>query len=127
MKKFVCEQNTAHFQKLLGETADAGLQRTLQALLSSAKRELAILNSTLSGADVLPFQDRRRRLVDAQAVKQQFQSEFDNSPHPYMLLDPGIEAFGLNGFVIGPATAAMFVVAWDIFSASRQRNDDAIA
>jgi hypothetical protein len=71
MKKFVCEQNIAHFQKLLSETADAGLQRTLQALLSSAKRELAILNSTLSGADVLPFQDRRRRLVDAQAVKQQ--------------------------------------------------------
>jgi predicted PurR-regulated permease PerM len=39
----------------------------------------------------------------------------------------GIEAFGLNGFVIGPATAAMFIAAWDIFSASRQRNDDAIA
>jgi PAS domain-containing protein len=57
--------------------------------LSSAKRELAVLNSTLSGADVLPFQDRRRRLVDAQAARQQLQSEFDNSPHPYMLLDPG--------------------------------------
>lgn len=39
----------------------------------------------------------------------------------------GIEAFGLNGFVIGPAIAAMFIAVWDIFSASRQGNDDAIA
>jgi PAS domain-containing protein len=89
MKKFVCEQNIAHFQKLLGETTDATLQRTLQALLSSAKRELAILNSTQSGADLLPFEHRRRQLVDAQAVRQQFQSEFNGSRHPYMLLDPG--------------------------------------
>jgi PAS domain-containing protein len=73
----------------LSETTDAGLQCTLQSLLSSAKRELAILNSTLSGADVLPLEDRRRQLFDAQAAGQKFQSEFDNSRHPYMLLDPG--------------------------------------
>ena len=34
----------------------------------------------------------------------------------------GIEAFGLNGFVIGPVIAAMFIAAWDIFSASRQND-----
>ena len=34
----------------------------------------------------------------------------------------GIEAFGLNGFVIGPVIAAMFIVVWDIFSASRQND-----
>jgi PAS domain-containing protein len=89
MKKFVCEQNVAHFQKLLSETTDPSLQRTLQSLLSSAKRELAILNSTQSGADVLPFEHLRRRRVDTQAVRQQFQSEFEGSRHPYMLLDPG--------------------------------------
>jgi predicted PurR-regulated permease PerM len=32
----------------------------------------------------------------------------------------GIEVFGLNGFVIGPVVAAMFMVAWDYFTASRQ-------
>jgi predicted PurR-regulated permease PerM len=32
----------------------------------------------------------------------------------------GIAMFGLNGFVIGPVIAAMFIAAWDIFSASRQ-------
>ena len=32
----------------------------------------------------------------------------------------GIAIFGLNGFVIGPVIAAMFIAVWDIFSASRQ-------
>ena len=32
----------------------------------------------------------------------------------------GIAAFGFNGFVIGPLIAAMFIAAWDIFSASRR-------
>ena len=31
----------------------------------------------------------------------------------------GIEVFGLHGFVIGPVIAAMFMVTWEIFSASR--------
>jgi predicted PurR-regulated permease PerM len=40
----------------------------------------------------------------------------------------GIATFGLNGFVIGPVIAAMFIAAWDIFSTSRQRaeNDGSI-
>jgi len=32
----------------------------------------------------------------------------------------GIEVFGLNGFVIGPLIAAIFMVSWEIFSAARQ-------
>ncbi|UPJ48277.1 AI-2E family transporter [Bradyrhizobium sp. 200] len=32
----------------------------------------------------------------------------------------GIEVFGLNGFVIGPLIAAMFMVGWEIFAGSRQ-------
>jgi predicted PurR-regulated permease PerM len=31
-----------------------------------------------------------------------------------------IATFGFNGLVIGPAIAAMFIAAWDIFSAARQ-------
>ena len=33
----------------------------------------------------------------------------------------GIAVFGLNGFVIGPVIAAMFVSAWGIFAANRSR------
>jgi hypothetical protein len=36
----------------------------------------------------------------------------------------GIATFGLNGFVIGPVIAAMFIAAWDIFSASRESADN---
>jgi len=32
----------------------------------------------------------------------------------------GIEVFGLNGFVIGPLIAAIFMVSWEIFADSRQ-------
>jgi len=38
----------------------------------------------------------------------------------------GIEAFGLNGFVIGPLIAAMFMVSWEIFSASRAAVQDGV-
>ena len=31
----------------------------------------------------------------------------------------GLAVFGLNGFVIGPVIAAMFIVAWDIFTEVR--------
>jgi predicted PurR-regulated permease PerM len=36
----------------------------------------------------------------------------------------GIEVFGLNGFVVGPLIAAMFMVSWEIFSASRRAPQD---
>jgi predicted PurR-regulated permease PerM len=32
----------------------------------------------------------------------------------------GIAIFGLNGFVIGPVIAAMFIATWDIFSTGTQ-------
>ena len=35
----------------------------------------------------------------------------------------GLAVFGLNGFVIGPVIAAMFLVCWDMFTASRKRPD----
>jgi predicted PurR-regulated permease PerM len=36
----------------------------------------------------------------------------------------GIATFGLNGFVIGPVIAAMFIAACDIFSATRKRGEN---
>ncbi len=37
----------------------------------------------------------------------------------------GIEVFGLNGFVIGPLIAAMFMVSWEIFSSRRTVQESA--
>jgi predicted PurR-regulated permease PerM len=36
----------------------------------------------------------------------------------------GIEVFGLNGFVVGPLIAAMFMVSWEIFAVSRRTPRD---
>jgi predicted PurR-regulated permease PerM len=36
----------------------------------------------------------------------------------------GIAIFGLNGFVIGPLIAAMFMSVWEIFASSRVRSRD---
>jgi len=36
----------------------------------------------------------------------------------------GIAIFGLDGLVIGPVIAAMFIAIWGIFSASRQTPQD---
>jgi len=36
----------------------------------------------------------------------------------------GIEIFGMNGIVLGPLIAAMFLVVWDILSASRHAAHD---
>lgn len=89
MQRFVCEQNIAHFERLLNETADATVERTLQSLLASARRDLALLNSAATGADPSPLEQRRRQHADVAGIRRQFQPEFDQSPHPYMLLDPG--------------------------------------
>jgi predicted PurR-regulated permease PerM len=32
----------------------------------------------------------------------------------------GIAIFGINGFVIGPVIAAMFMAVWDLFAAARR-------
>lgn len=116
MKKFICEQNVAHFQKLLSEATDASVRQTLQSLLASARRELAILSSSQSGADALPFDHRRRQFVDPAVIRQQLRSEFDNSPHPYLLLDPGP---GLQIVDINAAyAAATFVSREDVVGKS---------
>jgi predicted PurR-regulated permease PerM len=36
----------------------------------------------------------------------------------------GMVLFGLNGFVIGPVIAALFIAAWDLFSASKEASTD---
>ncbi len=36
----------------------------------------------------------------------------------------GIAVFGVNGFVLGPVIAAMFIAAWDIFASSRSASVD---
>ncbi|MHB0773910.1 PAS domain-containing protein [Bradyrhizobium sp. 5.13L] len=116
MQQFVCEQNIVHFERLLDEATDPTVQNTVRALLATAKRQLALLNSAASGADATPLERRRRQHVDAATIRQQFQPEFDTSPHPYMLLDPGP---GLSIVDINDAyAAATFISRTDVVGRS---------
>lgn len=36
----------------------------------------------------------------------------------------GMALFGINGFVIGPVIAALFLAAWDLFSSSNEEQDE---
>ena len=35
----------------------------------------------------------------------------------------GMAVFGISGFVIGPAIAAMFIAVWEIYAANRESRD----
>jgi len=36
----------------------------------------------------------------------------------------GMAIFGINGFVVGPVIAALFMAAWDLFAISNEQDDD---
>lgn len=98
MQRFVCEQNIQHFQRLLVDANDETLRRTLITLLSSAKRELALLNSQLSGADLSPAAAFRKLNGNVATVLAELRPGFETSAHPYMLIDPrpGLKIIDIN-------------------------------
>jgi PAS domain-containing protein len=130
MQRFICTQNIAHFQKLLDETTAPALRQTLDGLLKSARRELAILESTQSGANESPLDARLRRHGDPRAIRQQFQPEFDASLHPYMLLDPcpGLHIVDINdAYARATLTQRADVVGRPLFEIFPDNPDDALA
>jgi PAS domain-containing protein len=131
MKRFICEQNVAHFERLLRAATDPDLQQTLQALLADARRELSLLQAENVGADTATPSLQRRPTDDAPAIiKRQFQAEFDASPHPYMLIEPGP---GLHIADINPAYSAVTftdrtaVVGQSLFEVFPDNPDDPVA
>jgi PAS domain-containing protein len=130
MQRFICEQNVAHYQKLLNEATDPALQRTLEPLLLTARRDLAILESTVSGADGSPLEARRRRHGDAQDISQQFQLEFEASSCPYMLVDPapGLRIVDINdAYARVTLTNRSDIAGRSLFEIFPDNPDDALA
>lgn len=130
MQRFICEQNIVHFGKLLDETTEPAQRQTLEALLISARRELALLESGLSGAEGSPLEARLRRQGDAETIRQQFKPEFDASAHPYMLLDPapGLRIVDVNdAYAHATLTKRDEVVGRSLFDIFPDNPDDALA
>lgn len=89
MKRFICEQNIAHFRKLLLDAREPAQRKALERLLATYHRELAMLDAEEIGTDATPIGRQRRQAVDAASIREELLPQFDHSPHPYLLLDPG--------------------------------------
>lgn len=87
MKRFICEQNIEHLQKLLVDASDPAQRKALERLLVSYNRELAMLDAAEIGTDATPIQQQRMQSIDAAAIREDSLSDLDRSPHPYLLLD----------------------------------------
>lgn len=130
MQRFICEQNIAHFEKLLNETKDPVQRRTLEALLLSARRNLSLLESKLSGAEASPLEARLRRHGEAGAILEQFKPEFEASAHPYMLIDPGpgLRIVDINdAYARATFTRRDDVVGQSLFEIFPDNPDDSLA
>lgn len=92
MQRFILEQNIDAYQRLLSKLGtDAPTRATIEYLLATAQRELAILCAELSGAyaGLLPRIQTRVTLASSGQDIARFQADFDKSEKPYLLLDPG--------------------------------------
>jgi hypothetical protein len=80
MKKFICEQNVAHFSKLLKDARDPPRRR--RSSVARENRKLAMLDAAQVGADVTSVARQPRQPIDASKIREQFLSDFDHWPHP---------------------------------------------
>jgi PAS domain-containing protein len=115
MQRFVLEQNIVHFEKLLGGATDESLRRTLQTLLLSAQRQLAVMNANTTGTAPLGARFAKTWPKRSEMINE-VRPDFQESPHPYLVLDPGP---GLNIVDINDAYArATFILRDDVVGKS---------
>ncbi len=93
MKRFILQENLARFRKLLDEEADANRRRTLQVLISEARRELAAFNAEAFGARLSdgPFRFVPQAAIGVPADMpdlSRFRQEFETASRLFLLVDP---------------------------------------
>jgi PAS domain-containing protein len=101
MRRFVLQQNVVRFQRALETERDESTCRSIREILAACKRELALLECALHGAYVLapPANFAERNCSrNNRTFASLFQKEFEDSSHPYLVLDPrpGLHIVDLN-------------------------------
>lgn len=90
MQRFVLQQNISIFRKQIEGELDETKLRTLRMLLRSAQRDLAYLDADHNG---IRSRISLRWIAGAFSGASERVAEYwrsvENSPHPYLLLDPG--------------------------------------
>lgn len=128
MYRFVLQQNVERFQALLASQTDAGLRRTVGALLNSARRELAMLESAVGGARSFPYPGEAGHGVPAQVAGRRFQAAFETAADAFLLLDPGpgLRIVDANAaYAAATMTARGGVVGEKLFDIFPDNPDDA--
>jgi hypothetical protein len=94
VKRFIITENIARFRGQLERESDESVRRTLQTLLCQAQRELALLDSSESGAGARALGDTAQQ----EQLAQDFLDAVRHSPIGTLLLDPnpGLKIVGLN-------------------------------
>jgi PAS domain-containing protein len=129
MKRFICEQNIANFRKLLIDASDPAQKTALERLLATYNRELAMLDAEEVGTDITPIARRRRQEVDAAAMREELLPQFDHSPHPYLLLDPGpgLRIAAVNTAYLTSTMTERSIVGKSLFDVFPDNPDHALA
>jgi PAS domain-containing protein len=130
MKRFVCEQNIANFRKLLTDTRDPTQRKALERLLATYNRELAMLDAEEIGTDATPIEQQKRQSADAASIREEFLPHFNDSPHPYLLLDPGpgLRIVDVNtAYLTVTFTERSAILGKSLFDVFPDNPDDALA
>jgi PAS domain-containing protein len=114
MQRFILQQNVDRFRQMLAEkNLDERSRPMVQALLHSAQRDLAVIDSRNTGAYSGAVRAGRARHFAGQYPPDtpQFEAQFRTAREPYMLLDPGP---GLRIVDINAAYAAVTMVLREV-------------
>jgi PAS domain-containing protein len=88
MRRFVLRQNAVRLERALEAEREESLRRSIREMLAACRRELALMEAELLGAQAAPLRrfDNRRWRDQPQAAS--FRGDFDDAMHPCMVLDP---------------------------------------
>lgn len=88
MQRFILQQNIERFRNRLGETRDEADRERLRIMLAAAERELALLQTAVSGLRDRPGHVGGPDERDRKAVVDQFLAEVAPHAKPSILIDP---------------------------------------
>jgi len=126
--RFVLRENIARFQNVLKVETAESVRHTIQGMLLSVKRELAMLESRDFGIQDGPWPlTVTHRCLENNANRDAFRVQFGTSPTPYLALDPrpGLHIIDINdAYARATMTGRVAVVGRPIFDVFPDNPDD---
>ncbi|MFC3068756.1 PAS domain-containing protein [Phenylobacterium soli] len=88
MQRFILQQNIERFRQRLAEASDEADRRRLTAMLAGAERELALVNTAMSGVQLQPAGALAPDEAARKEALARFRAEIAPSSRPSLLIDP---------------------------------------